>query len=179
MLARTARADCLGVAIWCAMLFVRAVLAFLLLPGIVAFLLPALVLDPPAWERPFGRLGFVPLVPGLALLLWCAWAFYRRGRGTLAPWDPPRALVASGVYAVSRNPMYVAVVLVLLGWAVGYRSMALALYALAAAVVFHLRVVFFEEPFLARTHGDEWTRYRARVPRWIGHPRRRGPRNGA
>jgi protein-S-isoprenylcysteine O-methyltransferase Ste14 len=104
----------------------------------------------------------------LALLLWCVGVFYREGRGTLAPWDPPRALVTTGVYGLSRNPMYVAVVLVLCGWALGFRSLPLAAYAIIVMIGFHLRVVFGEEPWLARTHGEAWTRYTARVPRWMG-----------
>jgi protein-S-isoprenylcysteine O-methyltransferase Ste14 len=94
------------------------------------------------------------------------------GRGTLAPWSPPRHLVTSGLYQYSRNPMYVAVTLVLAGWTVGYESRALATYLAVVVVAFHLRVVFYEEPWLERTFGAEWRDYAARVPRWIGMRRR-------
>jgi protein-S-isoprenylcysteine O-methyltransferase Ste14 len=60
------------------------------------------------------------------------------------------------------------VLLVLTGWALGFWSRALAIYAATFVVVFHLRVIFAEEPFLAATHGDEWRAYKARVPRWFG-----------
>lgn len=73
-----------------------------------------------------------------------------------------------GLYRYSRNPMYVAVVLILVGWSVTFHSVALAVYALAIAIAFHLRVVFGEEPWLARTHGEKWIRYRRHVPRWLG-----------
>jgi protein-S-isoprenylcysteine O-methyltransferase Ste14 len=63
--------------------------------------------------------------------------------------------------------MYVAVSLVLWGWTLGFRSTALAVYALVVMVAFHLRVVTAEEPWLERTFGDEWLRYRARVRRWL------------
>lgn len=63
--------------------------------------------------------------------------------------------------------MYVAVLLILTGWAIGYQSWPMALYAVAVAVVFHLRVVLHEEPWLARTFGDVWTQYQAKVPRWL------------
>jgi protein-S-isoprenylcysteine O-methyltransferase Ste14 len=150
-------------------LFVRALLAFLALPGMVAFLVPYLLLDPS--ERFFSTLGLIALVPGLAGLLWCVWSFYTQGRGTLAPWSPPRHLVMGGLSRFSRNPMYVSVVLILWGWTLGFASRALAIYTLAVMAAFHLRVVFGEEPWLARTHGDAWARYRARVPRWIGRGR--------
>lgn len=146
----------------------RAVLAFLALPGVVGFLVPWMLLGGGMSGRQFHSDALILLGPGLILLLWCVVAFHRRGRGTLAPWDPPRALVVSGVYGVSRNPMYVAVVLVLWGWAVGFRASGLAIYALGVMMAFHLRVVFGEEPWLARRYGDEWMRYRSQVPRWLG-----------
>jgi len=64
--------------------------------------------------------------------------------------------------------MYVAVALVLWGWALGFRSRSVAIYALVVMVAFHLRVVFGEEPWLARSHAEQWARYKARVPRWLG-----------
>jgi len=64
--------------------------------------------------------------------------------------------------------MYVAVVLILWGWAAGFQSRRLAVYALVVMAGFHLRVVFFEEPWLARRHGGLWEHYKASVPRWFG-----------
>jgi protein-S-isoprenylcysteine O-methyltransferase Ste14 len=147
-------------------LFVRALASFLALPGLVAFAVPALLL-PPVSGRSFHAIGLGPLIGGLVLLLWCVRDLYVAGRGTLAPWDPPRQLVVGGLYRVSRNPMYVAVILVLVGWAVGFRSRTLAVYAVIVLASFHLRVVFGEEPWLARTYGDRWQRYAASVPRWL------------
>ena len=150
----------------------RAVIAFIVLPGVVAFLVPWLLLAPRRPDQSIDLLGVAPSALGTALLLWCAGAFYRQGRGTLAPWDPPQGLVVSGVYGLSRNPTYVGVVLVLLGWAWGFRSRSLAVYSLVVMVAFHLRVVFGVEPWLARTHGEQWAQYKARVPRWLGIPRK-------
>lgn len=146
-------------------MFGRALLAFLILPGTVAFLVPLLLARSDG--RSFNALGSIPLTIGAAALLWCVRDFYVAGRGTLAPWAPPRNLVAVGLYRFSRNPMYVAVFLILCGWALGFRSRALWIYAGAVLVGFHLRVVLFEEPWLVRTHGEAWKRYRARVPRWL------------
>ena len=149
------------------MLMFRAVVAFLVQPGIVAFLVPALLVDSLPWGQGFEPLALVPLVPGLVLLLWCTVAFYRQGRGTLAPWDPPRTLVVSGPYSLSRNPMYLAVTLILAGWLVASRSAGLVVYTLIVAIAFHVRVTVHEEPLLERAYGEEWKRYRTRVPRWI------------
>ena len=150
----------------------RALFAFLALPGVVGFLVPWLVVDGRMPPRGFDWRALALAAPGIVLLLWTVAAFYRQGRGTLAPWDPPRRLVATGVYGISRNPMYVAVLLILSGWAIGWQSAGLAGYAAAVAVAFHLRVLLHEEPYLARTFGDAWERYQQQVPRWIGLRRR-------
>ena len=148
-------------------LFLRAVLAFLALPGMVAFVVPLLVVTPGprrVWVEPW---GLVPLLAGLTVLALTVREFYVAGRGTLAPWSPPAALVVSGLYRWSRNPMYVGVLLILCGWAIGFRSWPLAAYAAAVFVAVHLRVLLHEEPYLARTHAGAWETYRARVPRWL------------
>jgi protein-S-isoprenylcysteine O-methyltransferase Ste14 len=150
-------------------LFWKALVAFLVLPGTIAFAVPLLLFS----HGPLvDEWGLIPLGAGIALLLWCVREFYVAGRGTLAPWTPPQLLVVTGLYRYSRNPMYVAVTLILWGWALGFGSRDLTIYTLVVMVAFHLRVVFNEEPFLARTHGDAWQRYKARVPRWFG-PRAR------
>ena len=115
----------------------------------------------------FAPIGLLPLAAGFALLLWCVRDFYVSGKGTLAPWSPPRHLVTVGLYRYSRNPMYLAVTMMLAGWAVSFWSLALAIYTGIVIVGFHLRVVFGEEPWLARTHGAAWDEYKRKVPRWL------------
>lgn len=145
-------------------MFWRALFAFLALPAVVAFAVPWLLR--PRGASP-GLAGLLPLALGTAALLWCVRDFYVIGRGSLAPWAPPERLVIVGLYRYSRNPMYVAVLLILAGWAIAFQSATLGIYAGLMAVGFHLRVVLAEEPWLARTHGDAWTAYRSRVPRWL------------
>lgn len=147
-------------------LFARAVVAFLVLPGVVAFLVPLLFWGP-GTAAFSNRWGIVALSVGIVLLLACVREFYVAGRGTLAPWAPPIALVVTGLYKWSRNPMYIAVLLILSGWAIGFRSWPLALYAVVVLVAFHLRIVLHEEPWLARTFGNTWIQYRKRVSRWL------------
>ena len=130
----------------------------------VAFLVPWLLRPRRGEVHPA---GIVPLAVGAALLLWCVRDFYVIGRGSLAPWAPPERLVVVGLYRYSRNPMYVAVLLMLVGWAWTLSSRTLWIYAACIALAFHLRIVFGEEPWLARTHGEQWTTYAARVPRWL------------
>jgi protein-S-isoprenylcysteine O-methyltransferase Ste14 len=149
-------------------MFLRALVAFLVLPGVVALAIPAIigVRELNAGGR-FFAIGLLPLACGFALLSWCVRDFYVAGKGTLAPWSPPRHLVTVGLYRYSRNPMYVAVTMMLAGWAVCFWSATLAVYAVSVLVGFHLRVVFGEEPWLARTHGAAWDEYKSKVPRWL------------
>ena len=150
-------------------MFWRALFAFLALPGIVAFAVPLWLgfSDSAREGRGLWSPGWPSVLGGVALLLWCVREFYVAGRGTLAPWEPPRQLVTSGPYRFSRNPMYIAVIAVLLGWAALFRSRTLLIYAVAVATAVHLRVVLAEEPWARRTFGAEWEDYQARVPRWF------------
>jgi len=148
-------------------MFVRALLAFLALPGVVAFAIPIVWLRATSHTGLAQPLGLVPLVVGCLALLWCIRDFYIRGKGTLAPWSPPVHLVVVGLYRYTRNPMYVAVTLILLGWAISFNSPGLYVYTIIVAIAFHLRVVLGEEPWLARTHGAQWEEYGRRVPRWF------------
>jgi protein-S-isoprenylcysteine O-methyltransferase Ste14/pimeloyl-ACP methyl ester carboxylesterase len=139
---------------------------------LVAFIVPLLIAWPRVRAGAFNPLALVLLVPGITLLVWCVRDFFVTGKGTLAPWDPPRNLVSSGPYRHSRNPMYVGVGLLLWGWAIAFGSWALVFYALIVMAAFHIRVLLNEEPYLARTHGRRWDDYRSRVPRWLFPSRR-------
>ena len=146
-------------------MFARALFAFLALPGIVAFAVPLAL-----WRQEvFDPAGLLPLGIGFAALLWCVRDFYIFGKGTLAPWAPPKNLVVCGLYRYSRNPMYVAVILILAGWAIGFHSRLLLGYMVVVMVAFHCRIVWGEEPWLARSHGEQWEEYRRRVPRWLAN----------
>lgn len=127
---------------------------------------------PGAWVCLTGQVlrwphGLALIALGTAGLLWCIRDFHVSGKGTLAPWAPPQALVVVGLHRYSRNPMYLCVLGILLGWAISFGSASLWAYALVVGVAFHLRVVFGEEPWLRRTHGAAWQRYARRVRRWL------------
>jgi protein-S-isoprenylcysteine O-methyltransferase Ste14 len=148
------------------MLFLRAVVAYLALPGMIGFLVPALLLPSVLWRAMHWE-GLIPFAMGLVIQLWCVRDFYAAGKGTLAPWDPPRHLVTTGLYRFSRNPMYIGLILILVGWAVVFRARSLVIYAIAVAIAVHVRVLLSEEPWLARTFSEEWHDYKSRVPRWL------------
>lgn len=148
-------------------MFARAILAFVALPGVVAFAVPGIWLLASSHTQLVLPLGLVLIPVGSVGLLWCVRDFYVSGKGTLAPWAPPVQLVVVGLYRYTRNPMYISLTLILLGWAMSFGLPGLYIYAIIVAVAFHLRVVFGEEPWLARTHGAKWHEYARRVPRWL------------
>jgi protein-S-isoprenylcysteine O-methyltransferase Ste14 len=155
----------------------RHLLSILLLPFVGAVVVPALLVrsydDEPgsAWLI---VLGAALVACGLALMVWTISLFARIGRGTLAPWDPTRSLVAVGPYRHVRNPMITGVLLILLGEAAAFASIAVLVWA---AVFFAVNTAWFvlvEEPGLRRRFGDEYDQYRRGVPRWL--PRLSGAR---
>ena len=76
-------------------------------------------------------------------------------------------MVNRGLYRLVRNPMYLGVAFVLIGEAVYFVSILLAIYALLVVVGFHLFVVLYEEPGLKKKFGASYDGYCQRVPRWI------------
>jgi protein-S-isoprenylcysteine O-methyltransferase Ste14 len=145
--------------------------------GLILVLVPARLISgsgivPPATLGPAQVGGMVIGACGAALAAWCLATFIRVGRGTPAPFDPPRRLVTTGPYRFVRNPMYAGATLALAGAALFYRSSALAFYAAIFVLIAHIFVVTYEEPTLGRTFGDEYAAYRARAGRWWLRTRR-------
>lgn len=114
-----------------------------------------------------GRLaGGALVLAGAAVVLDSFARFALVGRGTPAPIAPTQRLVVSGLYRHVRNPMYLAVVSMILGQALLFGSTTLLCYGAIAWVFFHLFVLLHEEPALGRRYGAEYDRYRAAVRRW-------------
>jgi protein-S-isoprenylcysteine O-methyltransferase Ste14 len=153
------------------LLALRAIFFVLLLPGTVAGYVPFRILSAADQAR-VPELSLSPAganivaLAGAAVLLRCVWDFFAKGRGTLAPIDPPRVLVVSGLYRFTRNPMYNGVLALILGEAWLFGSMSLLEYALLLFVLFHLFVVLYEEPALTSQFGESYRVYRRAVPRW-------------
>ena len=145
----------------------RAILAFLALPGVVAGLMPWLIagLDPMRGAGALGG-GLLLYATGLAVVALCAVEFYRAGRGTLAPWSPPKALVTGGLYRRTRNPMYWGVLMAVAGAGLAAGSPLVLIYMIVLAFAFHVRVTTHEEPWLALRFPEAWKRYSLEVPRW-------------
>ena len=103
---------------------------------------------------------------GTAIAIWCVYTFASVGRGTPAPFDPPKRLVITGPYYYVRNPMYMAAGFALGGIALFYESMMLLLYTGLFFLATHLFVVWYEEPTLRRTFDQEYNVYSRKVRRW-------------
>ena len=150
------------------MIWLRQALLFLVVPGTVA-------LAGPWWlaHRQGAALSTGPLLlagaalisAGLLLLALCMFQFGRHD-GTPMPIDPPKRLVMRGPYRWVRNPMYVALAVILIGQILLHPHRALVLYACVATLAVTLFVRFYEEPALRRRFGRDYEDYLVRVPGW-------------
>jgi protein-S-isoprenylcysteine O-methyltransferase Ste14 len=146
-----------------------SILFFILAPGMVAGLIPlALLRMGPQVQAGFLAYVAFPLwVIGTTVLIWCFWDFLVKGKGTPAPINPPKELVVSGLYKYVRNPMYVGILLVILGHFLWFGFWNLLIYAAVVFAAFSAFVIFYEEPTLKRNFGAAYEDYLKRVPRWI------------
>lgn len=153
--------------------YLKAIVFTILVPGTLAVAVPQLL----AKWRPYpqlpigvntGRiLGTLSLVSGAVIYVHTTFEFASSGDGTPSPTDEPDELVTEGLYAHSRNPMYVGVLLLILGQALRQRSVAILWWGAGMWIGFHNRVIGFEEPHLVEKHGEAYEEYRERVPRWF------------
>jgi protein-S-isoprenylcysteine O-methyltransferase Ste14 len=114
-------------------------------------------------------IGILLIAAGLPVLLDSFVRFALQGLGTPAPVFPTRHLVVSGLYRYVRNPMYVAVVSLILGQGLLLGSISILEYGIAVSFGFCLFVLLYEEPTLRRHFGSEYEEFCANVPRWIPH----------
>ena len=150
------------------LLFFKNLLFTVLVPGTVAVYLPLLIAQ---GNLQSSRLHFVlsllVFLIGLIIYGWCLWDFASFGRGTPAPIDAPKKLVTHGLYQYSRNPMYLGVLTVILGWIVLFWNLALLAYGFVVWLVFHFFVVYYEEKLLQKEFGKKYQQYCGRVGRWF------------
>jgi protein-S-isoprenylcysteine O-methyltransferase Ste14 len=118
----------------------------------------------PAWTE---ALSIPVMIAGAALCLTCIATVVVRGRGTPAPFDPPRQFVAVGPYRYVRNPMYIGGALLLAGFAMYLCSGAALIFCLPWLLLCHIFVLLYEEPTLRSKFGAAYEDYCRRVPRWI------------
>lgn len=145
-------------------------LFLLVAPGTLAGLIPFSLTE--GWRQPLGPLplaaaGAMLIAGGALLLLECFSRFALQGHGTPAPVAPPTRLIVTGAYRRVRNPMYVAVVSLVLGQAAVFADPRLLGYAAVLWLGFHLFVLGYEEPTLRQSFPEDYRAFFAAVPRWI------------
>ncbi len=148
-------------------MFLRALASFIALPGMVAIILPPTIalIDP--FKGNTWTPGIIIMAFGAFVLLWCVRDFFVSGKGTLAPWDPPKTLVVVGLYKFVRNPIYLGDLFLVLGWSIYFTSPLLLLYAIFLSLFFHGGVIYREEPWLESQFQEQWQIYKKNVRRWL------------
>jgi protein-S-isoprenylcysteine O-methyltransferase Ste14 len=147
----------------------KSLLFLIIAPGMVAGYIPLALLRRGAQIDTgiLASLAFPLWLIGGMILLWSFWNFLKEGRGTPAPIDAPKELVAVGFYRYVRNPMYVGVLAIILGHFLWLGFWNLLIYAIVVFIAFHIFVTYYEEPTLKRQFGRSYEEYLERVPRWI------------
>lgn len=142
---------------------------FVVAPGTVVGLIPWLVTR---WELPHSAaawrvvLGALLIVAGLMPAAHAFGQFAKAG-GTPMPLAPPQRLVVNGFNSYVRNPMYVGLLIAILGQALLFDSLGLVLYAAAVWIITASFVRLYEEPTLSHRYGTEYEEYRNNVPAWL------------
>ena len=154
------------------MAILGSALFFVAAPSVLAGLIPWWMTHweflPPFFDLQATRIvGIVLIVAGLPGLVDSFGRFALQGLGTPAPIAPTQNLVVTGLYRYVRNPIYVAVVAVILGQAILFGDWRLMTYGGLMWLGFHVFVLAYEEPVLAETFGAQYEDFRANVPRWI------------
>lgn len=155
----------------------RLVVAMIVLPGTALVFVPAIILtlaensgvsyQLATSEQRLFWLALLPAGVGLGLAGWTVRLFMKFGNGTPAPWDPPKKLVILGPYQHVRNPMISGALLILLAEALLFQSWPIAVWMLAFFIVNTIYFRFIEEKGLEKRFGEDYLKYKARVPRWI------------
>ncbi len=149
----------------------KTIFFILLVPGFLLGIVPIFVIPKiPGIGLPTGIWNWLAIpfwIIGVAVVVWCAADFVRKGRGTPVPLDPPKELVVSGLYRYVRNPMYVGVLLIQIGNILCFGSLAQVVYWFFLFIGFNLFIRVNEEPYLLKTFGSRYEVYCRAVPRWI------------
>jgi protein-S-isoprenylcysteine O-methyltransferase Ste14 len=158
------------------MWILRHAFAIVVLPITVTILIPrwisrryGVTFQPPADAVAWLSIaaGVLLLLAGLTLFICTLYLFATEGRGTLAPWDPPKHLVVRGPYRFVRNPMISGVLLIIVGESLVFRSIPLAEWAAAFAVINMIYIPLLEEPQLKSRFGEEYQQYKRNVRRLV------------
>lgn len=121
-----------------------------------------------AWHNTFLTFtGSLFIIGGASLFFYCSGLFYRWGRGTPAPIEPPKRLVSKGIYEYTRNPMYLGYFSIIWGEFLFFGGLLLLGYFLFVVALINRYLILVEEPKLVKRFGFRYVDYMQRVPRWV------------
>jgi len=153
------------------MLILKNIIFSILVPGTVTVGIPFLLLK---YIKNFSYnigffkyIGILPIGVGIVFYILSIWDFALIGKGTPAPIDPPKVLIKRRIYKITRNPMYLSGLFILIGEGLFFQSIIIHLYTIIIGILFHLFVIFYEEPHLKKKFGKSYEQYCKEVPRWF------------
>jgi protein-S-isoprenylcysteine O-methyltransferase Ste14 len=153
-------------------LWAATIAGMILVPVIPEILIPWLIISATT-PKPFKHfgipqgIGLLFVLAGIYLMVWVVYAFFRWGKGTPAPFNPPQQFVRRGLYKYSRNPMYLGAVLIWMGEALFFLSVWILAFGAFMTLVLHLFLTFYEEPDLTKRFGKPYLEYCDQTPRWL------------
>jgi protein-S-isoprenylcysteine O-methyltransferase Ste14 len=152
-------------------LFWKNLIFTILQPGVVAGLIPYWLIMNNLGSNPESKwnclIGLILAFTGIVVCMICIIQFAVDGKGTLSPLYPTKSLVIKGFYKYSRNPMYVGVLLTLIGESTYFLSWILAVYTIFIFAMFYTFILLVEEPRLTKDFGEEYYNYKIKVRRWL------------
>jgi protein-S-isoprenylcysteine O-methyltransferase Ste14 len=116
------------------------------------------------WFSLLACMGFIALGGGVAML--SVYQFWR-AKTHIEPWRPASFLITTGIFAYSRNPIYLAFVLITVGLGFGLENLWIILCVIPASLVMYFGVVIKEERYLQEKFGDPYVAYKQKVRRWL------------
>ncbi len=146
--------------------------ALLILPFNVIVIIPSLILtfSNYTYTKPnilYWIIGILLLIFGVSLFIWTIVLFNNLGKGTLAPWNPPKALITCGPYSYIRNPMIVGIMLILTAEYFLSNSMHIIWWIIIFFTANNIYFYLFEEKQLEKNFGKDYIQYKNNVPRWL------------
>ena len=144
----------------------------IILPFNVTVIIPGLILYFSDYhfkvpDKIYLVIGFIMLIAGLFLVIWTMVLFNNIGKGTLAPWNPPKHLVVEGPYCYVRNPMIIGILLILFSEYFLLNAVRILLWAGLFFIINNIYFRVFEEKQLENNFGDAYRKYKNNVPMWI------------
>lgn len=136
----------------------------IVIPGLILYFTHYKFQMPSLWQV---ILGVILLILGLSFALWTMILFAKIGKGTAAPWSPPKNLVVEGPYCYVRNPMITAVLTILISESLLLSSMAIFSLVVVFFIINSIYFPLVEEKGLIKRFGDDYILYKNNVPRWI------------